>query len=114
MEGGYFQFSQAVNDIAWDPRTNQLVLLLHRNTAGAANALDSFDPVTGEVRRVILHLPAGAPQVELAQVAVGYRFIWLRGRSGNAPTFRLDRAVLEQANPVATLSPDGLEPRPGR
>jgi hypothetical protein len=96
----FFTFQIAIQDIAWDLRSHQLVILLAQGVANDVGALDLLDPTTGQVRRLLLRYPEGAPHVELSQLAVGYRYLWLRSHPGGGPTFRLDREALEQARAV--------------
>jgi hypothetical protein len=42
----------------------------------------------------------------LVQLAVGYRYLWLRNYPSRNPTLRLDRAVLAEAQ---TISPPKVE-----
>jgi len=100
VESTFFTFQTAIEDIAWDARSHHLVLLLAQGIMNDVGALDLLDPATGEVRRLLLRFPEGAPHVELSQLAVGYRYLWLRSHPGNGPTFRLDRDVLAQAKAV--------------
>jgi hypothetical protein len=98
MEGGSLSYTPVIQDIAWDPVSGRLAILLNRNASeGKAGAIDFLDPLTGEVERVLLRLPEGlSHDAEISQISVGRRFIWLRAHRGDVPTLRLDRAALEQ------------------
>ncbi len=100
-EAEFFSYQPAIEDIAWDPRSQQLVLLLAPGIANDTGALDLLDPATGEVRRLLLRLPEGLSSYgPLAQVVVGYRYLWLRNYPGDHPTLRLDRAALAEARQI--------------
>jgi hypothetical protein len=47
-----------------------------------------------------LRFPAGAPHVELSQLAIGHRYLWLRSHPGDGPTFRLAREAPAEAKAV--------------
>jgi hypothetical protein len=96
----FFTFQIAIQDIAWDPQSRQLAILLAQGIANDVGALDLLDPATGQVRRLLLRFPEGAPRVELSQLAVGHRYLWLRSHPGEGPTFRLEREALTQAKAV--------------
>lgn len=102
VEGGSLEYVTVVQDIGWDPVSGRVVLLLSRNATESRNVtLDFLDPSTGEVERFALAFPEGAaPGTDLTQLAIGHRFLWLRAHKGNSPTYRLDRLVLEQAEPL--------------
>jgi len=100
-EAEFFSYQPAIEDLAWDQRSRQLVLLLAPGIANDVGALDLLDPATGEVRRLLLRLPEGLSSYgPLAQVVVGYRYLWLRNYPGGHPTLRLDRSALAEARPI--------------
>ncbi len=99
----FFAYKTVLWDMAWDPSSHLLVLLLASGVAGDDGALDLVDPATGEVRRLLLRFPEGTARQELVQLALGYRYIWLRNYDGHSPTFRLDRAALDRARKVGVL-----------
>lgn len=98
MEGGSLNYAPVIQDIAWDPVSSRLAILLNRNSSeGKAGAIDFLDPLTGEAERVLLRLPEGlSHDAEISQISIGRRFIWLRAHKGNVPTLRIDRFALEQ------------------
>jgi hypothetical protein len=96
----FFQYQMVVWDVAWDPVSHQVIMLLAPGIAGEHAALDLLDPATGEVQRLLLRLPPETAQMELSQLAIGHRYLWLRGHEGGNPTLRLDRSELEQARPI--------------
>jgi hypothetical protein len=100
VKSEFFSYQAVVKDIAWDARSHELVMLLARGIANDVGALDLLDPTTGKVRRLLLRFPEDAPHVELSQLAVGHRYLWLRSHPGEGPTFRLDRETLTQAREV--------------
>jgi hypothetical protein len=100
VESTFFTYQAVIRDVAWDARSRQLVLLLAPGVANDLGALDLLDPATGTVRRLLLRLPEGASRVELSQLAIGFRYLWLRGHPGDGPTLRLDREALAQAKAV--------------
>ena len=99
-QSSFFSYQTVIGDMAWDPYSHQLILLLADGIAADHEALDLLDPATGNVRRLLLRLPEGAARKPLSQLAVGHRYLWFRSHSGVSPTFRLDRSALEQARSV--------------
>ncbi|HSS79086.1 MAG TPA: hypothetical protein VLV54_20360 [Thermoanaerobaculia bacterium] len=94
----FFGYQSVIADMAWDPYSHQIILLLADGIAADQEALDLLDPATGKVRRLLLRFPEGtARKQQLSQLAVGRRYLWLRSHSGASATFRLDRNTLEQA-----------------
>lgn len=94
--GGMFSNVAVIRDIAWDKRSGRLILLLSSRAAGGRDAIDLLDPLTGEIRRILLRRPAGADaEAALSQIAVGHRYLWLRSHAGRSLTYRLDRHHLE-------------------
>jgi hypothetical protein len=110
VESTFFTFQEVIRDVAWDARSRQLVMLLAPGVTDDLGALDLLDPATGKVRRLLLRLPEGASRVELSQLAIGFRYLWLRSHPGEGPTLRLDRDALAQAKTVKAAS---LEPESG-
>jgi hypothetical protein len=104
----FFQYQMVFWDLAWDPVSHQVILLLAPGIAGEQAALDLLDPATGEVQRLLLRLPADTAQMELSQLAIGHRYLWLRSHEGGNPTLRLDRSKLELARPIAGPQVDRL------
>jgi hypothetical protein len=103
VQSTFFTYQAVVRDIAWDARARQLVLLIAPGITNDLGALDLLDPATGEVRRLLLRLPESASRVELSQLAIGFRYLWLRGHPGDGPTLRLDRETLAQAKAVRAV-----------
>lgn len=98
VEGGSLNYAPVIQDIAWDPVSSRLAILLNRGASeSGAGAIDFLDPLTGEAERVLLRLPEGlSHSAEISQISIGRRFIWLRAHKGDTPTLRLDRFALEQ------------------
>lgn len=107
-QSSFFSFQTVIGDMAWDPYSHQLILLLADGIAADHEALDLLEPSTGNVRRLLLRLPEGTDRKQLSQLAVGHRYLWLRSHSGAGPTFRLDRSALEQARSVTGVQHSGL------
>lgn len=102
MESEFFSYQPAIEDIAWDPRSHLLILLLAPGIVNDVGALDLLDPATGRTRRLLLRLPEGLSTYgPLAQLAVGYRYLWLRNYIGGNPTLRLDRSALAEARAIS-------------
>ncbi len=100
-ESEFFNYQPAIGDIAWDPRSHRLLILLAPGIVNDVGALDLLDPTTGQVQRLLLRLPEGlASYGPIAQLVVGYRYLWLRNYPGNHPTLRLDRSALAQARSI--------------
>ena len=99
-QSSFFSYQTVIGDMAWDPYSHQLILLLADGIAADHEALDLLDPATGNVRRLLLRLPEGPARKQLSQLAVGRRYLWFRSHSGVGPTFRLGRSALEQAHSV--------------
>ncbi len=103
VESTLFTYQAVIRDVAWDARSGQLLLLVVPGVANELGALDLLDPATGKVRRLLLRLPQGASRVELSQLAIGFRYLWLRGHPGDGPTLRLDREALAEARAVKSV-----------
>ncbi|HEV7505109.1 MAG TPA: hypothetical protein VGS07_09375 [Thermoanaerobaculia bacterium] len=99
-QSSFFSYQMVIGDMAWDPYSHQLILLLADGIVADHEALDLLDLSTGNVRRLLLRLPEGTVRKQLSQLAVGHRYLWFRSHSGVGPTFRLDRSALEQAHSV--------------
>ncbi len=97
----FFGYQTVIWDMAWDPFSHRLVLLLADGVTAEQGALDLLDPATGQVQRLLLRFPEGATRGQLSQMAVGRRFLWFRSLLGASPTFRLDRSALEQARSIS-------------
>ncbi|HVT17221.1 MAG TPA: hypothetical protein VHQ90_13705 [Thermoanaerobaculia bacterium] len=100
----FFTYQTVISDMAWDPFSHQLVLLLADGIAADQGALDLLDPTTGQVQRLLLRFPEGAGRRQLTQLAVGHHYLWLRSHAGASPTFRLDRSALELARTITGLT----------
>jgi|GEM_PF-6731469 len=107
----FFSYQTVIWDMAWDPFSHQVILLLADGIAGDQGALDLLDPMTGEVRRLLLRFPEGSARRQLSQLAVGRHYIWLRSHAGSSPTFRLDRSALELARSVTRPQVERLAAR---
>lgn len=110
----FFDYQTVIWDMAWDPFSHQLILLLADGIAGDQGALDLLDPTTGQVQRLLLRFPETAARRQLSQLAVGHRYLWLRNHSGSGPTFRLDRAALENARSITGPKVEHLSAAGGR
>jgi hypothetical protein len=99
----FFGYQTVISDMAWDPFSHQLIMLLADGVAADQSVLDLLDPTTGQVQRLLLRFPEGTVRSQLSQLAVGHRYLWLRSHTGASPTFRLDRSALEQARSVAGI-----------
>lgn len=99
-----FTYRRAVIGAGWDDLSQRLLLLLDADIVGPSYSLDLVDPVTGEVSRLNLRLPAEGAQDEISRVTVGSRYVWLRSSPGGQRTFRLDREELLRAVPVGMLT----------
>ncbi len=82
-------------DLDWGLNPGQLYWLLDRRAFKGIYQMDVFDPGTNEVRRTAFTLPEGLDGT-LTQVAVGARYVWLRGYTEGSPLFRLDRSLLNE------------------
>jgi hypothetical protein len=96
----FFGYQTVIGDMAWDPFSHRLILLLADGITSEQGALDLLDPTTGQVQRLLLRFPEGTTRRQLSQLAVGHRFLWFRSHPGASPTFRLDRSALEQARSI--------------
>jgi hypothetical protein len=100
-----FDYTTVVQAAGFDLHTGRLILLLDQGIAAPGYALDLVDPATGEVSRLALRLPESeaASPAPIGQMVVGNRYLWFRGRPGQARTLRLDCMELERAKPVGKL-----------
>jgi hypothetical protein len=100
VQSEFFTYQTVISEMAWDPFSHQLVLLLADGIAAEQGALDLLDPTTGRLRRLSLRYREGAARTQLTQLAVGHHYLWFRSHAGASPTFRLDRSALESARSV--------------
>lgn len=113
MEGGSLRYEKVVRDIAWDGGSGHLIVLLPSAMTGAQGpALDLYDPETRKVERFALRLPSGVENgIDLSQITVGHRYLYLRAHKGDSPTLRLDRSLLQGGRSLRFTCDDEMEAR---
>ena len=105
MRPTMYRYKPVIRDLAWDPVSRQLVILLAAGGAESAPALDLMDPVTGETRRIKIEVLGTEGPPVLAQLAVTEKYLWVRNLNGKSPTYRLHRSALDRAVPVLREEP---------
>jgi len=92
-----FDYVSVVEAAVWDESSKKLILLLASDVLDRDPMLDLLDPATGKVSRVRVRMPPGVrSEGALNQLAIGRRYLWIRARRGNQPTFRLRLSSLAE------------------